>query len=60
MTKRLLHCGGAKMYDLVKSMYSENTCAVKIRDKQTEFFTQRRGVRQGCNLSPTLFNVYIN
>ena len=35
-------------------------CAVKIGDKQTEFFTQRRGVRQGCNLSLTLFNVYIN
>ena len=37
-----------------------NMCAVKIRDKQTEFFTQRRGVCQGCNLSLTLFNVYIN
>ena len=35
-------------------------CAVKIGDKQTEFFTQRRGVHQGCNLSLTLFNVYIN
>lgn len=48
------------MYDLVKSMYLGNKCAVKIGDKQTEFFTQRRGVRQGCNLSPTLFNIYIN
>ena len=48
------------MYDLVKSMYSENMCAVKIGDNQTEFFSQRRGVCQGCNLSPTLVNVYIN
>ena len=48
------------MYDLVKSMYLENMCAVKTGDKQTEFFTQRRGVRQGCNLNPTLFNLYIN
>ena len=32
---RLLHCGiGGKMYDLVKSMYSENMCVVKIDDKQ--------------------------
>ena len=48
------------MYDLVKSMYLETMCAVKIRDKQTEFFTERRGIHQGCNLSPTLFGVYIN
>ena len=41
-------------------MYSEIMCAVKIGDKQSDFFTQRRGVRQGCSLSPTLYNVYIN
>lgn len=51
---------GDKMYDLIKSMYLENRCAVKIGDKQIEYFTQRRGVHQGCTLSPTLFNMYIN
>ena len=48
------------MYDLIKSMYLENMCAVKIEDKPTDFFTQRRGVHQGCSLSPSLFSVYIN
>lgn len=48
------------MYDLVKSTYLENRCAVKIGDKGTEFFTQRRGICQGCNLSLAVFNVYTN
>ncbi|MGH0143690.1 UNVERIFIED_CONTAM: hypothetical protein FKN15_018547 [Acipenser sinensis] len=41
-------------------MYTENKCAVKIGNKRTDFFTQGWGVRQGCSLSPTLFNIYIN
>jgi len=41
-------------------MYTNNTCAVRIGKKHTDFFHQSRGVRQGCSLSPTLFNIYIN
>uniref|UniRef100_A0A3B1JC70 ribonuclease H n=1 Tax=Astyanax mexicanus TaxID=7994 RepID=A0A3B1JC70_ASTMX len=58
---KLLESGvGGKVYDIIKSMYLENKCGVRIGDKHTEFFTQKRGVRQGCSLSPTLFNIYIN
>ena len=46
--------------DLIRSKYSENQCCVKINNQRTEFFRQGRGVHQGCNLSPTLFNIYIN
>ena len=58
---KLLESGiGGKTYDIIKSMYSNNTCAVRIGKKHTDFFQQSRGVRQGCSLSPTLFNIYIN
>ncbi len=58
---KLLDSGiGGKFYDLIKSMYTASQCAVKIGNQRTEFFPQGRGVRQGCSLSPTLFNIYIN
>ena len=47
-------CRG-KVLDVIKSMYSNNKCSVKIG---RQLFAQKRGVRQG--LSPTLFNIYIN
>ncbi len=58
---KLLDSGiGGKFYDLIKSMYTASQCAVKIGNQRTKFFPQGRGVRQGCSLSPTLFNIYIN
>ncbi len=51
---------GGKTYDLIKSMYTESKCGVKINTKRTRYLSQERGVRQGCCLSPTLFNIYIN
>lgn len=58
---KLLQSGvGGKVYQLIKEMYSKNKNSVKIGNNSTESFPQHRGVRQGCNLSPTLFNLYIN
>ena len=34
--------------------------AVKINNKLTQSFTCRAGVKQGCMLSPTLFNFYLS
>ena len=41
-------------------MYSNDKLAVKIDNKLTEFFTCHAGVKQGCMLSPTLFNFYLS
>lgn len=40
-------------------MYTKSKYSIKIGDKQTTFFSQTRGMRQGRNLSLTLFNLYI-
>ena len=47
-------------FRLIKSLYVNSKCAVKISKSRTELFSYSRGVRQGCVLSPILFNLYIN
>ena len=51
---------GGCFYNLIKSFYFNTTCAIKIAQKQTRPFRFATGVRQGCILSPVLFNPYIN
>jgi hypothetical protein len=41
-------------------MYSYSTSCVKINDKLTEFFATKLGVKQGDNLNPNLFKIFIN
>ena len=57
---KLLEKGiGGKTYDIIKTMYINNQCAVKIGIMETDFFPQSRGVKQGCSLSPTIFILMI-
>ena len=44
----------------VQSLYMECEARVKVGEKQSEWFNVDQGVRQGCTLSPWLFNVFLD
>lgn len=43
---------------IISNLYWNQTASVRIEGEQTEEVRILRGVRQGCILSPTLFNLY--
>ena len=45
---------------LIDAMYSELKGAVKLSNGITPFYNSAAGLRQGCNLSPLLFNIFVN
>lgn len=49
-----------KVYDLIQSLYTKSTCSIRLGTNRTDSFSYHRGVRQGCILSPLLFNLFIN
>ena len=48
------------MLNAVRSLYRNVQCTVRINNNDSQWFPVRRGLRQGCVLSPLLFNIYIN
>lgn len=43
---------------LLRKLYEDGTAAVQIDNTRSESFKTEAGVRQGCILSPLLFNTY--
>ena len=50
----------SRFYSVLKNMYDKISLQVKIGSQLTPAFMSQLGVRQGDNLSPTHFNIFIN
>lgn len=60
---KLDKCGvteNTKIFKVVKNMYSNIKSCIFLNGKKSEFFASTLGVRQGENLSPLLFSLFVN
>ena len=51
---------GGRLLEAVKSFYRESYACVRVAQGESEWFSVRVGLRQGCVMSPWLFNVYMD
>ena len=48
-----------KVFNIIRNIYTDDKAYLKMDGKITEAFTINQGVRQGCVLSPLLFNIFM-
>ena len=48
------------MLRALQSLYEHVTCTVRINGVQSDIFEVKTGLKQGCILSPQLFNMFVN
>ena len=49
-----------KLLSAIQSLYANVKCAVNVNSYRTDWFGQNIGLKQGCLLSTTLFNLFLN
>eukprot|EP00732_Lithocolla_globosa_P001817 Lithocolla_globosa_v1_NODE_1011_length_2958_cov_3.728212.p1 type:complete len:315 gc:universal NODE_1011_length_2958_cov_3.728212:976-1920(+) len=49
-----------RMFKAINSLYTGATSAVRLNGFLTDWFPLEKGVKQGCILSPLLFNFFVN
>ena len=54
-----IHWHQGKSVNIIENLYDDTECSVVINGHQTDWFKVNAGVRQGCFLSPTLFNIFL-
>ena len=61
MYYKLIHSGiDVGIIRLLKDMYDKTSQRLKFNNKMSRNFLTKKGVKQGCILSPKLFNIFIN
>ena len=55
-----MYNGAGKLLSRIKSMYIDSSACVRVKEGESARFRIDSGVRQGCIMSPWLFNVYMD
>jgi len=58
-SKLLSHNVTGKFYDSIKNIYTNDLACISLGDKIAPSFRINQGVKQGCILSPLLFNIFL-
>ena len=59
-TKLLASNIKGKVFDVIQALYNNTKSCVRVGNSDSSFFHCKVGVRQGENLSPLLFSIYLN
>lgn len=47
-------------YNCLVNLYTEDKACIKVGNNISNFFNRSQGVKQGCILSPLLFNIFLS